>query len=139
MTHELRFERQVTQTLEELYLGSTPDYRDAVLSVAVHRRQRPSWTFPGRWLPMLEIAVRPVAPPRLPLRALGMALLILALLVAALAYALNDQDSRLIRYFTDGSAAQVLLEGAAMDPEAFRPPDGAQICTSASTTHVACT
>ena len=31
---------------------------------AVRTRQRPSWTFPGRWLPMADIASRPAFAPR---------------------------------------------------------------------------
>ena len=53
MTTEARFERQLPALLEDLYLGPSPDYRDEVLAAAVRTRQRPAWTFPGRWLPML--------------------------------------------------------------------------------------
>ena len=42
--------------LEDLYLGATPDYRNEVISAAVRTRQRPAWTFPGRWFPMSDIA-----------------------------------------------------------------------------------
>ena len=38
--------------LDDLYLGPSPDYRDEALAAATAVRQRPAWTFPGRWLPM---------------------------------------------------------------------------------------
>ena len=234
MTAETRFERSLPGILEDLYLGPTPDYRDEVVAAAVRTRQRPAWTFPGRWFPMLDIAVRPVAAPRLPLRVLGVALLLIALLVAALAYVgsqqrtrlpfgparnglitwafdgdiyvgdpasgdiraaipapdidrnptfsrdgthlaflrqvpdhtgdfdlvvtqadgssplvvsavplkmpsevvwapdgksllVNDEDTRMVRYFLDGSTSQLLLEGVGFDPQPFQPPDGGRI------------
>ena len=85
MTTEARFERQLPAVLEDLYLGPTPTYRDEVLATAVRSRQRPSWTFPGRWLPMADIAREPVIVPRLPLRALGLGLLLIALILAVVA------------------------------------------------------
>lgn len=78
-----RLERSMPETLEDLYLGPTPDYRDAVLAAAVRTRQRPAWTFPGRWLPMADLVTRPTFAPRLPLRSLAVTLVILALLLAA--------------------------------------------------------
>ncbi len=92
MTTEARFERQLPTVLEDLYLGPTPDYRDEVLAAATDTRQRPAWTFPGRWLPMADIASRPAFAPRLPWRAIGAALIVLALLVAlAVAYVGSHQ------------------------------------------------
>jgi WD40-like Beta Propeller Repeat len=229
-----RFDRELPAILEGLYLGPIPSYRDEVLAVATHRRQRPAWAIPGRWLPMADIAVRPVPVARLPLRAVGVGLLLLALLVAVLAFVgsrskvpppfgvaanglvtwatdgdifvgdpatgtvkrvvasddldrnpffsrdgthlaflrqvpektghfdlmvtrpdgteatllspvpirmpeqvqwapdsrsmiVNDADHRLTQLFLDGSPPKVLLEGAVIEPEAFRPPDGAEI------------
>ena len=83
MTTGSRFDRQLPAILEDLYLGPSPDYRDEVLATATRARQRPAWTFPGRWLPMADIADRPAFAPRVPWRAVGVALLIVALLVAA--------------------------------------------------------
>ena len=60
MTAEQRSERHLTTILEDLYLGPAPTYRDEVMATAVRSRQRSSWTFPGRWLPMAEFASRPV-------------------------------------------------------------------------------
>ena len=237
MTAESRFDRQLPGILEDLYVGPSPDYRDEVLATATAKRQRPAWTFPGRWLPMTdmtEIAVRPVNAPRLPVRAIGVALLIVALLLAALAIVgsrakvpspfgiarngiitwamdgdilvgdpvtgtvkrvvatddidrnprfshdgthlaflrqvptqtgqfdlvvarsdgnapkvltpvpvttpeqvewapdgtfllVNEENGNLTRFFMDGSSPQTILQGVHIEPDAFRPPDGAQI------------
>ena len=56
MTTGSRFDRQLPAILEDLYLGPSPDYRDEVLAAATRSRQRPAWAFPGRWLPMADIA-----------------------------------------------------------------------------------
>jgi len=39
----------------------------------------------------------------------------------------NESDGDLARYFVDGSPTQPMLEGVSLEPDAFRPPDGAQI------------
>jgi len=83
MTTEPRFERQLPTILDDLYLGPTPDYRHEVLAAATRTRQRPAWTFPGRWIPMADIASAPTIAPRLPWRSIGVALVIVALLAAA--------------------------------------------------------
>ncbi|HEY8635825.1 MAG TPA: hypothetical protein VIL81_01060, partial [Candidatus Limnocylindrales bacterium] len=90
MTNELRFERQLPAILEDLYLGPSPDYRDEVLAAAVRTRQRPAWTFPGRWLPM-DITTRTIPVTRLPWRQLGILALIALLLAVALAVAVGSQ------------------------------------------------
>jgi YD repeat-containing protein len=38
-----------------------------------------------------------------------------------------DADMRLTRYFLDGSPPTILLEGVLLEPDAFRPPDGAEV------------
>jgi hypothetical protein len=93
MTAEQRSERHLTTILEDLYLGPAPTYRDQVMATAVRRRQRSSWTFPGRWLPMAEFASRPVFAPRVPWRTIGVAFVIIALLtVAAVIYVGAQQN-----------------------------------------------
>ena len=85
MTADRHFERHLPELLEDLYLGPTPDYRDEVLAVAVRSRQRPAWTFPGRWIPMADIASRSSIMPRVPLRSLVVGLVVIAMLLAGLA------------------------------------------------------
>ena len=87
MSDQLRLERNLPGILEGLYLGGTPDYRDEVLAAVGRTRQRPSWAFPERWLPMVDIAARPAFLPRVPLRMLlALLALLLALAVGLLAY-----------------------------------------------------
>ena len=85
MTHEQRFERQLPDLLEALYLGPTPDYRNDVLARVARTRQRPAWSFPGRWFPMLEL-IQPQAPTRrTPWRLILVAVLVLLLIAASVA------------------------------------------------------
>ena len=82
MTSPRRFEQDVPALLADLYLAGTPDYRDDLVRQVRAVRQRPAWTFPGRWLPM-EITTARVPMTRLPMRQLGL-LALIAILVAAL-------------------------------------------------------
>ena len=94
MTADTRFDRDLTAVLEDLYLGPSPDYRVEALATATHRRQRPSWTFPGRWLPMTDaVSTAPIVAP-VRWRTIGGALLIIALLIAALAVFAGSQRTR---------------------------------------------
>jgi dipeptidyl aminopeptidase/acylaminoacyl peptidase len=95
MTADQRFERHLPSILEDLYLGPTPTYRDEVMTTVMRTRQRPSWTFPGRWLPMADIASRPAFAPRVPWRTVGVALLIVALLIATMAIYFGTRPTRL--------------------------------------------
>jgi hypothetical protein len=98
-----RFDRELPAILEGLYLGPIPSYRDEVLAVATHRRQRPAWAIPGRWLPMADIASRPVFAPRVPWRTVGVALVIIAILLAAIALYAGTRQTRLCAAIRRGS------------------------------------
>jgi Tol biopolymer transport system component len=108
---EARFDRELPVILEDLYLGPTPTYRDEVLAVATHRRQRPAWAIPGRWLPMADIASRPAFMPRLPWRTVGLALMIVAVLLAAVALYAGTRQTRIPPPF--GPAGNGLITYAA--------------------------
>ena len=107
MTAGTRFERELPALLEDLYLGPSPDYRDEVMAAAVRSRQRPSWTFAGRWFPMADIATRPMTAPRVPLRAAALALIVIALLLAVAALIVGSTHPRLPKPF--GLAANGLI------------------------------
>lgn len=83
MTAMGRFERDLPAGLEALAAPSTPDYLADILGQTAATSQRPAWTFPERWFPMADIASRPAFAPRMPLRLIAVALVILALLVSA--------------------------------------------------------
>jgi WD40-like Beta Propeller Repeat len=95
MTTSSRFERQLPAILEDLYLGPSPDYRDEVLATATGSRQRPAWTFPGRWLPVTDIASPRTLAPRLLLRTIAVGLAIIALLLAVATVYLGSRQTKL--------------------------------------------
>jgi dipeptidyl aminopeptidase/acylaminoacyl peptidase len=79
-----RLERALPDILLDMYLQSDVPYRNDLVGRTARTRQRPAWTFPGRWLPMADITRERVAAPGLPWRTIGVALLIMALLVGAI-------------------------------------------------------
>jgi dipeptidyl aminopeptidase/acylaminoacyl peptidase len=83
MTTDTRLDGQLTDILEELYLGRAPEYEHEAVATAVQHRQRAAWTFPVRWLPVLDIAGPRVRVPRVSWQAIGVAILLVALLLAA--------------------------------------------------------
>jgi len=150
MTADSRFERDLTAVLEDLYLGPSPDYRREVIAVATHRRQRPAWTFAGRWLPMADLAgtASSVAPVRW--RTLGVAFLLIALLVAALALVAGSRQTKVpppfgparngsIVFPNDGDVyaldpvtglTTALVTGRTPDGDALFSPDGTKVAFS---------
>jgi Tol biopolymer transport system component len=84
MTSERRFETDLPELLGQLAVGPTPDYRNDIVRATARTRQRPAWTFPGRWIPMTAVTSRVVAAPRIPWRILVVAALLLVLTVSAL-------------------------------------------------------
>jgi Tol biopolymer transport system component len=87
MTTEQRLERDLSFHLGDIAMGPYPEYIDDVLSITAHRRQRPRWTFPERWLPV-DIATTPVPTTGMPRRRLGVLALLGVLLAALLGAAL---------------------------------------------------
>jgi hypothetical protein len=59
----LRADRVLVGLIDELADARTPDYLEAAIERASARSQRPTWTFPERWLPMADIASRPAFAP----------------------------------------------------------------------------
>ncbi|MEA2548941.1 MAG: hypothetical protein QOE42_1539 [Chloroflexota bacterium] len=92
MTTEGRLTRDLPQILGDLAMGPYPDYIDDVLATSATIRQRPAWTFPERWLPMVDLVRQPVLVPRLPWRSIVLALVVLlAILAAAIIYVGSQQ------------------------------------------------
>ena len=146
MTSQPRFERNLPALLEDVYLGSTPSYRHDLLAATGRTRQRPAWSFPERWLPV-DITNRLAFAPRLPTRALAIALLILALVVAgAIAY-IGSHPARLpapfgparngvLVYAVDGDiysvdpvsgSSHAITSGAAIDRKQTVSSDGTRV------------
>ena len=80
-----RIERQLPWLLTELAEPRTPDYLDDLLWQTANTSQRPAWSILERWLPMVDIARQPVIAPRIPLRMVGLGLLVITLLLGAVA------------------------------------------------------
>jgi Tol biopolymer transport system component len=147
MNADPRFERVLPDILADLYVGSTPAYRDDLLGLTARTRQRPAWGFPGRWFPMADITSRPAFAPRLPWRALGVALVILALLIGVAVAYVGTHQTRLpapfgpaangmIVYAKDGDlyvgdpasgTSRLILGGAEDDSAPGYSPDGSRI------------
>jgi dipeptidyl aminopeptidase/acylaminoacyl peptidase len=146
MTSEARFERQLPAVLEDLYLGPSPDYRDEVLAAATRTRQRPAWTFPGRWLPM-DITTRTIPVVRLPLRQFAVIAILVALIAAALAVYVGSRQTRLpppfgnagnglVAYSSAGDiytldprtgVATAIVTGPEVDSQPEYSPDGTKL------------
>ena len=74
-----RLEGSLPGLFDELANARTPDYLEAAIERASSSPQRPTWTFPARWLPM-EIVTTRVPTARLPWRQIGaLALLVIVL------------------------------------------------------------
>ena len=69
MTPDGRLDRDLPARLSDLGGTAAPDYLDDILGRTVRTRQRPAWTFPGRWFPMTlrasSAAISPPVPRRL--------------------------------------------------------------------------
>jgi WD40-like Beta Propeller Repeat len=85
MTADPQIERALPAILADLGSGPAPDYEDRVLAEVARVGQRPSWSFPKRWL-----AIDPLRPGLLPVRmqpVVALVLLLAALITGAVAWA----------------------------------------------------
>ena len=97
MSSSERYERRLPELLDELAAPRTPAYFDDILGQVGRTRQRPGWTFPERWLPMSAVSERLSAAPRVPLRAVAVAALILIALVVAIAVIAGSRSTQFRR------------------------------------------
>jgi hypothetical protein len=77
------FAGRISAALEEIAPASRPAYLDTVLAQTADTRQRPRWTFPGRWFPMDTAIARSSGLSRVPVRPLVILILVLLLAIAA--------------------------------------------------------
>ncbi|TMF33594.1 MAG: hypothetical protein E6I26_13925 [Chloroflexi bacterium] len=146
MTTEGRLTRDLPEILGDLATGSYPDYIDDVLATSATIRQRPAWTFPERWLPMVDIVRQPILVPRLPWRSIALAIVVLLLLLAAAAVYIGGQQripapfgparNGLVAYAADGDiytvdpgtgAATAIVAGPAADQAPRFSLDGSHL------------
>lgn len=85
MTTRDRLLRDLPEILGDLAAGPYPDYIDDVLVRTATQRQRPVWMFHETWIPTLGGGRLSGAIPSVPWRAVSLAAIIIALLLAALA------------------------------------------------------
>ena len=86
-----RFDRRLPAILDEISQPRTPDYFDDLLGLTARTRQRPAWTLPERWLPMVDIARQPAFARQVPWRPIAVLALILLLLAASLAFVIGSR------------------------------------------------
>ena len=89
MTTDQRFERDLPELLAQLAPRVVPDYRDEVVGRTATMGQRPAWRFPGRWLPIEDVA--PGRGRSRTATVLVTALVVTALIVAMLAAVVGSQ------------------------------------------------
>jgi dipeptidyl aminopeptidase/acylaminoacyl peptidase len=146
MTSPRRFEQDLPALLADLYLAGTPDYRYDLVQQVARVRQRPAWTFPGRWIPM-EIVTSRAPVTRLPWRQLGVLALIAILLGALVAVYIGTRPQRLpppfgiadnggIAYSSDGDIYTIdpatgtvaeIVTGPDGDSDPAFSPDGTRV------------
>lgn len=145
MTTDRRLDSDLPRILGDIAAGPYPDYIDDVLSTTAQRRQRPTWTFPERWLPM-DIATTQVPTARFPMRALSILALVALLIAGALiAYTGAQQNpappfglaaNGSIAYSSDGDIYTIddltgqptlLIGGEAVDRDPVYSLDGLQM------------
>ncbi len=85
-----RFERVLPGLFDELAGTRTPAYLEAAIERASSGPQRPSWTFPGRWLPV-DITTRTAPFVRVPWGQIGVIVLTGLLLAVVLAAYIGSQ------------------------------------------------
>ena len=91
MTTPTRLERSLPSILNELSAGPTPEYLDDVFGRTGRMRQRPAWTFPGRWFPMADITRTRAFAPTPPWRLIAVALVVIAVSLVALIIVAGSQ------------------------------------------------
>ena len=139
-------EAELRAMLADMYPATPPAYRDDILSRTARVRQRPSWTFPERWLPMTLTLRRPLL--ATPVWLLLGLMLALAMLAATLLVPILSRPTSLFStasaptangliaydrandiYVVDpaGGDPRILIGGGEMDMAPDWSPDGTRI------------
>ena len=85
MTIDRRFELELPEILEALYLEPASDDRYTLAGRFAATPQRPAWTFPERWLPMSVTTLARQAMRPVPWRTVGLVAVLVLLVLAAIA------------------------------------------------------
>ena len=103
-----RIERRLPEILTQISIPQVPDYTDDILGLTARRRQRPGWTFPGRWLP-LDIAVPRPAVAGTPWRPIIVLILLILVLAAAVVY-VGTRTPRLAPFYGPAANGSLIYE-----------------------------
>ncbi len=82
MSRHDMLERELTVWFADVASPRVPDYLTDIVQSTAGQRQRPRWTFPGRWLPMTLVTLHPVPTRSFPWRTVGLLAVIAALLIS---------------------------------------------------------
>jgi Tol biopolymer transport system component len=139
-----RFDRELPGLLEDLAEPQTPDYFDDLFWQTAHTSQRAGWTFLERWLPMLEIARRPVVA-QVPWRPVAVLAVLVFALVASLVLAgaqrrlpppfgpaangliAHSQNGDIYTYDPRTGVSRGIVTGPALDVDPIWSPDGSRL------------
>ena len=124
MSSSERYERRLPELLDELAAPRTPAYFNDILGQVGRTRQRPGWTFPERWLPMSAVSERLSAAPRVPLRAIAVAALIILAAVVAIAVIAGSQQHRVPAPFGPAGNGLIMFIDDTGAIRAGNPVDG---------------
>jgi Tol biopolymer transport system component len=144
MTTPARLERELPSILADLAIGSAPAYIDDILWQTEHTSQARHRMSPERWSLMTELVRERVATPRIPWRAVGIALAAVALLIALASIYVGSQprlpepfglarNGLIIYSTTDGDIATLdptsgistpIVTGPDVDADPIWAPDG---------------
>jgi hypothetical protein len=86
------FAGRVSTALDEIAPASRPAYLDEVLAQTAGTRQRPRWSFPGRWIPGWLTTSVPASIAGVPPRSLALLVLVVLLVLAAAAVWVGQQN-----------------------------------------------
>jgi hypothetical protein len=89
-----RLESRLPTLFDELADARTPEYLEDAIERGSSNAQRPSWTFPSRWIPA-KIAGAPVPSTGLPWRQIGVLAVIAIILATLLAVVAGSHPTRL--------------------------------------------
>ncbi len=139
-----RLEERLAGLLDELAAPQTPDYFDDLLLQTANTSQRSAWSVRERWLPMLDVARRPIVAPT-PLRPILVLLAMIAFLAAGLLFAgsrtplppvfgpatngliVSSLDGDIYTYDPATGVSRAIVSGSDLDSEPFWSQDGTHI------------
>ena len=125
MTSFDRFERGLPELLEELAAPRPPDYLREVLDRTAAARQRPRWTFVGRWIRLPSIAARGLFVPSAALRTIALVVLIVLALIVGTILVVGSRRNALPPPFGPAANGRIAFADASggivtKDPESGR-------------------